>query len=49
MNKSIQDLTTRRGEQDAVDLQLLQRVANKDRKAFEQLYSRQYPPIKQVS
>ena len=45
LNKSIQDLTTSRGEQDAADLQLLQRVANKDRKAFEQLYSRQYPQL----
>ena len=45
MKKSIQDLTTSRGEQDAADLQLLQKVATKDRKAFEQLYSRQYPPL----
>lgn len=40
MAKSIQDLKTRRGAQDAMDLELLQRVATKDKVAFEALYAR---------
>lgn len=40
MTKSIQDLKTRRGAQDAMDLELLQRVATKDKVAFEALYER---------
>lgn len=45
MAKSIQDLTTRRGRQDAEDLELLQRVATKDKIAFERLYARYYPQL----
>ena len=42
MKKSIHELKTKRGEQDAEDLRLLQQVAIKDRLAFEQLYARHY-------
>lgn len=45
MKKSIQDLKTKRGEQDAEDLKLLQRVATKDKLAFEKLYARYYPQL----
>lgn len=45
MAKSIQHLTTRRGEQDESDLRLLQRVATKDKVAFEKLYARYHPQL----
>lgn len=45
MAKSIQRLSTRRGQQDAEDLELLQRVATKDKMAFEQLYARYFPQL----
>lgn len=45
MAKSIQDLSTRRGPQDAEDLGLLQRVATKDKIAFERLYARYFPQL----
>ena len=45
MPKSIQSLSTRRGRQDAEDLELLQRVATKDRIAFERLFARYYPQL----
>lgn len=45
MPKSIQDLSTGRGRQDAEDLELLQRVATKDKVAFERLYVRYYPQL----
>ena len=45
MKKSIHELKTQRGEQDQEDLKLLQRVATKDRLAFEALYARQYQQL----
>lgn len=45
MAKSIQRLSTRRGRQDADDLELLQRVATKDKVAFERLYTRYFPQL----
>ena len=45
MKKSIQDLKTKRGAQDAEDLKLLQRVATKDKVAFETLYARYYSQL----
>lgn len=45
MAKSIQDLKTRRGPRDAEDLELLQRVATKDKIAFERLYARYFPQL----
>lgn len=45
MAKSIQDLRTRRGEQDQQDLALLQRVATRDKLAFERLYARYHPQL----
>lgn len=45
MKKSIHELKTKRGEQDQEDLKLLQRVATKDRLAFEALYARQFQPL----
>ena len=45
MAKSIQDLRTRRGPRDAEDLELLQRVATKDKIAFERLYARYFPQL----
>ena len=42
---SIHDLTTNRGSEDAEHLRLLQRVAVKDRMAFEQLYAQFYPKL----
>ncbi len=45
MKKSIHELKTERGEQDQEDLALLQRVATRDRQAFEQLYARHYQSL----
>ena len=45
MKKSIHELKTQRGEQDQEDLELLQRVATKDRLAFEKLYARHYQQL----
>lgn len=45
MKKSIHKLKTNGGEQDAEDLRLLQRVADKDRIAFEKLCSSLYPQL----
>ena len=45
MNKTIHELKTSRGERDAEDLLLLQRVAMKDRIAFESLYARHYQQL----
>lgn len=45
MKKSIQDLTSDRGQRDVEDLRLLQLVATKDKLAFEQLYARYYPQL----
>lgn len=45
MKKSIHELKTQRGEQDQEDLKLLQRVATKDRLAFESLYARHYQQL----
>jgi RNA polymerase sigma-70 factor (ECF subfamily) len=42
---SIHHLTTRRGSEDAEDLELLKRVAAKDKVAFERLYARFYPRL----
>lgn len=42
---SIHDLTTKRGEEDAEHLRLLQRVAVKDKVAFEKLYNRFHPQL----
>lgn len=42
---SIHELTTRRGSEDEQHLKLLQRVAVKDRIAFEQLYAQFYPKL----
>ena len=43
LRKSIHELKSTRGEEDAQDLKLLQRVAIKDKVAFERLYARFYP------
>ncbi|MEX2326196.1 MAG: sigma factor, partial [Pseudomonadales bacterium] len=45
MKESIHDLKSRRGAQDALDLELLQHVATKDKIAFEALYSRYYSQL----
>ena len=45
MKKSIHELKTSRGKVDAEDLRLLQRVAIKDKVAFEKLYARLYPQL----
>ena len=45
MKKSIHELKTKRGQQDEEDLLLLQRVALKDKVAFEALYARHYQPL----
>ncbi len=42
---SIHDLTTKRGEEDEEHLRLLQRVATKDKTAFEKLYKRFHPQL----
>ncbi len=42
---SIHELTTNRGPEDAENLKLLQRVAVKDRAAFELLYRKFYPQL----
>jgi RNA polymerase sigma-70 factor (ECF subfamily) len=42
---SIHDLTTNRGPEDEEHLKLLQRVAVKDKVAFERLYARFYPQL----
>ena len=42
---SIHDLTTARGKEDEEHLSLLQRVAVKDKVAFERLYVRFYPQL----
>ena len=45
MKKSIHELKTSRGAEDAENLKLLQRVAVKDKVAFEKLYIRFYPQL----
>ena len=45
MKKSIHELKTSRGPEDAENLKLLQRVAVKDKVAFEKLYTRFYPQL----
>jgi RNA polymerase sigma-70 factor, ECF subfamily len=45
LKKSIHELKTSRGPEDAENLKLLQRVAVKDKVAFEKLYSRCYPQL----
>lgn len=45
MKKSIHELKTSRGAEDAENLKLLQRVATKDKVAFEKLYARFYPQL----
>ncbi|MBQ73702.1 MAG: RNA polymerase subunit sigma [Gammaproteobacteria bacterium] len=45
LKKSIHELKTSRGKVDAEDLRLLQRVAIKDKVAFEKLYARLYPQL----
>ena len=45
MKKSIHELKTSRGPEDAENLKLLQRVAVKDKIAFEKLYTRFYPQL----
>lgn len=45
VKKSIHELKTERGEQDREDLALLQRVATRDKQAFERLYARYYQPL----
>ncbi len=45
MRKSIHELKTTRGPEDAENLKLLQRVAIKDKVAFEKLYIRFYPQL----
>jgi len=45
LRKSIHELKTSRGAEDAENLKLLQRVAVKDRVAFEKLYTRFYPQL----
>ncbi len=42
---SIHDLTTNRGREDEENLELLKRVAAKDKIAFERLYTRFYPQL----
>lgn len=42
---SIHQLTTNRGEEDEADLNLLKRVAAKDKIAFERLYAKFYPRL----
>ncbi len=42
---SIHELTTTRGKEDEENLKLLQRVAVKDKVAFESLYARFYPQL----
>jgi RNA polymerase sigma-70 factor (ECF subfamily) len=45
LKKSIHELKTSRGPEDAENLKLLQRVAVKDKVAFEKLYTRFYPQL----
>ena len=45
LKKSIHELKSSRGAEDQEDLKLLQRVAVKDKVAFEKLYSRFYPQL----
>ena len=45
LKKSIHELKTSRGPEDAENLKLLQRVTVKDKVAFEKLYSRFYTPL----
>ena len=45
LQKSIHQLKTGRGPEDTENLELLQRVAVKDKVAFEKLYSRFYPQL----
>ena len=45
MADTIRNLSTQRGRQDAEDLELLQRVATRDKLAFERLYARYYPQL----
>jgi len=45
LKKSIHELKTSRGPEDAENLKLLQRVAVKDKIAFEKLYTRFYPQL----
>ncbi len=45
MKKSIHELKSTRGPEDAEDLRMLQRVAIKDKLAFEKLYARFYPTL----
>lgn len=45
LRKSIHELKSSRGAEDAEDLRLLQRVAVKDKVAFEKLYARFYPQL----
>ena len=42
---SIDDLETKRGGDDAEHLELLKRIAVKDRVAFEKLYNRMHPQL----
>jgi RNA polymerase sigma-70 factor (ECF subfamily) len=44
-NMSIHDLETKRGGDDAEHLELLKRIAVKDRVAFEKLYNRMHPQL----
>ena len=43
--KSIHEIRSKRGAEDAEDLKLLKRVAVKDKVAFENLYLRFYPQL----
>lgn len=45
MSSAIQDLKSLRGQQDIDDLKLLQRVATKDKVAFETLYARYFAQL----
>lgn len=45
LKKSIHELKTSRGPEDVENLKLLQRVAVKDKVAFEKLYTRFYPQL----
>jgi len=45
LRKSIHELKSTRGTEDAEDLRLLQRVAIKDKLAFERLFARFYPQL----
>jgi RNA polymerase sigma factor (sigma-70 family) len=45
LNKSIHELKSNRGKRDSEDLVLLQRVATKDKLAFESLYARSYQQL----